>query len=147
VTWWTDSLGYCYPVIHVTARDAAWFGQMYLDEGMVRDDRVLSADWIHDSLELHSDKAWIAVPPQTHISRYWRELGYGYQWWSASVDGYRFDYAAGHGGQLIVLLDEFDMVIVVTADPYWLIHDGEAWKHEQACFNLVGKFIRSLPKE
>jgi hypothetical protein len=45
------------------------------------------------------------------------------------------------------LLDELDMVIVVTSDPFYLIHTSEAWKHEQANFNLVGKFIKSLPKE
>jgi len=38
----------------------------------------------------------------------------------------------GHGGQLIVLVDEFDMVIVVTADPFYLVHTSESWKNEKA---------------
>ena len=58
---------------------------------------------------------------------------------------HRFDYAAGHGGQLIVLLHDLDMVIVVTSDPFYLLHNDEAWKYEQSNFNLVGKFIESLP--
>ena len=45
------------------------------------------------------------------------------------------------------LLDELDMVIVTTADPFYLVHTGESWKNEKACFNLVGKFIDSLPSE
>ena len=57
------------------------------------------------------------------------------------------DYAAGHGGQLIVLLDEHDMVIVTTADPFYLVHTDESWKNEKACFNLVGEFINALPSE
>jgi len=45
------------------------------------------------------------------------------------------------------LLDELDMVIVVTSDPFYLQHDDESWKHEKANINLVGKFINSLPSE
>ena len=81
------------------------------------------------------------------VGRYFRYLGYGYQWWSARVGDHHLDFAWGHGGQLIVLLDELDMIIVVTADPLFGQHDDRAWKHEQANINLVGKFIKSLPKE
>jgi hypothetical protein len=41
-------------------------------------------------------------------------------------------------------LDEFDMAIVVTGDPFWL-KDG--WKHEKQLKNLVANFIASLPSE
>ena len=58
-----------------------------------------------------------------------------------------FDFAWGHGGQLIVLLDALDMVIVVTSKPFYVVHTPEAWKHEQGIFNLVGKFIKSLPNK
>ena len=50
-----------------------------------------------------------------------------------------------HGGQFIVLLDEYDMVIVLTSDPFWLKHDGEAWSHERANLSLIGEFISYLP--
>jgi len=36
-----------------------------------------------------------------------------------------------HGGQTIALLDEFDMVIVVTGDPFFLEHNANAWKYEK----------------
>jgi hypothetical protein len=45
------------------------------------------------------------------------------------------------------LLDEFDMVIVVTAYPFYLQHDAESWENELANVNLVGEFIKSLPSE
>ena len=63
------------------------------------------------------------------------------------MGGHHINFAWGHGGQLIILLDEFDMIIVVTADSFWGkdLH-WQAWKHEQANINLVGKFIKSLPK-
>jgi hypothetical protein len=53
-----------------------------------------------------------------------------------------FDHLSrnGYGMYLIHYL-----VIVTTAYPFWLEHTGESWKHEKACFNLVGRFIDSLP--
>jgi hypothetical protein len=79
------------------------------------------------------------------VGRYLHDVGYGYQWWSASAGDHDFDFAWGHGGQLIVLLDDLDMIVVVTADPFHLQHDDESWRHERANLNLVGKFIESLP--
>jgi len=37
------------------------------------------------------------------------------------------------------------MVIITTAYPFWLEHTSESWRHEKACFHLVGRFIESLP--
>ena len=48
------------------------------------------------------------------------------------------DSAAGHGGQLIILLHDLDMVVVTTAEPFFMQHDGKAWKHEKAIINMVG---------
>jgi len=45
------------------------------------------------------------------------------------------------------LLDEIDMIIVVTADPFFQQHDDQSWKHEKATINLVSEFINSLPSE
>ena len=53
----------------------------------------------------------------------------------------------GHGGQQIILIDELDMVIVTTADPFFMQHDGESWKNEKATIDLVGRFISGLPGE
>jgi len=76
-----------------------------------------------------------------------RDIGYGYQWWSARIGEHHFDYAAGHGGQLIVLLDELNMVVTVTSYPFYLEHNEESWKHELAIMNLVGEFVKSLPSK
>ena len=72
---------------------------------------------------------------------------WGYQWWSVQAGDYHYNLAWGHGGQQIVLLDEFDMVIVVKADPLFAQHGYDPWKHEKADLNLVADFIASLPSE
>jgi CubicO group peptidase (beta-lactamase class C family) len=133
--------------LHLTARDAAKFGLLYLNDGVYEGNQVVPANWVHDSLQRYSEDINVTggFPPNWGLS--FRDVGYGYQWWSARVGEHHFDLAWGHGGQLIVLLDELDMVIVVTAYPFWLQHDAESWKHELANVNLVGEFIKSLPSE
>lgn len=147
--WLRDRDGYYVGLaeMRLTARDMARFGQLYLDEGRYSGRQIVPSEWVGASLENYSKEAWIAVPPQRHAGRYFAELGYGYQWWSARVDGRGVDFAWGHGGQLIVLLDQLDMVVVTKSDPWRGRSDAESWKHERATLNLVGKFIRSLPYE
>jgi CubicO group peptidase (beta-lactamase class C family) len=142
--WIQDSDGYYIGLagMHVTARDMAKFGLLYLSDGEYEGRQIFSADWVRESLQSYSEETGRAK-----VGRYFRDCGYGYQWWSASVGDHHLDFAWGHGGQLIVLLDELDMVIVTTSDPFWQQHDDQSWKHEQAAFDLVGEFINSLPSE
>ncbi|MGB5925732.1 MAG: serine hydrolase [Dehalococcoidia bacterium] len=145
--WGTDAEGHnngCGD-LHFSARDAAKFGLLYLNEGEYEGNQVVPAAWVHDSLQRYSEDINVTGGFPANWGLSFRDVGYGYQWWSARVGEHHFDLAWGHGGQLIVLLDELDMVIVVTSYPFWLQHDAEAWKHELANVNLVGEFIKSLP--
>jgi CubicO group peptidase (beta-lactamase class C family) len=131
--------------IELTARDMARFGLLYLHGGEWQGRQVVPSAWVKDSLRRYSDGINFTGWFSSALGRHFRDLGYGYQWWSASVGSHRVAFAWGHGGQLIVLLHELHMIIVTTADP--LIHlPGElGWKHEGAIIDLVGGFIRSLP--
>jgi CubicO group peptidase (beta-lactamase class C family) len=124
--------------LHLTARDMAKFGLMYLDNGEYEGNQIISPDWVHDSLQTYTEDAW------DNIGRF-RDIGYGYHWWSATAGDHRVNFAWGHGGQLIALVDDLDLVVVTTADPFWLQHDGESWKHEKATISLVADFVESLP--
>jgi len=133
--------------LHFSARDAAKFGLLYLNDGVYDGKQVVSAEWVHDSLQRCSENinATGGFPANWGLS--FGDIGYGYQWWSAKAGKHHFDFAWGHGGQLIVLLNEFDMVIVLTSYPFYLEHNEESWKHELANINLVGEFIKSLPNK
>ena len=128
--------------IHLRARDAAKFGVLYLNQGEYKGKQIVPPDWVRESLQSYSERArdygW-GFP--------FRDLGYGYGWWTAEAGDHRFSFGWGHGGQLIVLLDELDLVIVTTADPFFGQHDGNSWEHEKAVFDLVGEFIAFLPGE
>ncbi len=126
--------------IHLSARDAAKFGLLYLRDGNFGGRQIIPAEWVKDSLKIYSEKT------RNYGWRFaFRDMGYGYGWWSARVGNHNFRFAWGHGGQLIVLLKELDMVIVASADPFFGQHDSESWKHEKAIFNLLGKYIAALP--
>ena len=140
--WIQDRDGYYIGLagMQVSARDMAKFGLLYISNGEYERKQILSANWVSDSLQRYTE-------PARRNYGYFRDVGYGYQWWSGRAGNHYFNYAAGHGGQLIVLLDELDMVIVASADPFWQQHDDESWKHESAVIKLVGSFINSLPSE
>ncbi|MBI9046147.1 MAG: serine hydrolase [Anaerolineaceae bacterium] len=139
---WQDMYAGYYPLFHLTARDMAKFGLLYLNEGEYDGNQVISADWIHDSLQTYSEDAW-----GYRVGRNFNDIGYGYQWWSARSGEHEYNLAWGHGGQLIFLVQDLDMVIVVKSDPFWMQHDGQSWKHEKANINLVADFINALPIE
>ena len=141
-TWGTDWQGHnngCGD-LHLTARDAAKFGLLYLNDGKFKGNQIIPADWVHASLQTYAEDAW------DNIGRF-RDIGYGYHWWSARAGEHRVNFAWGHGGQLIVLVDDLDLVVVTTADPFYLQHDGESWKHEKATISLVADFVASFPGE
>jgi CubicO group peptidase (beta-lactamase class C family) len=122
-----------------TARDMARFGQLYLDGGVYDGQRLLSADWVNASLARYTEKAW------GNIGRF-HHIGYGYYWWSATAGEHRVNFAWGHGGNLIVLVPDLDVVVVVTADSFYGkdVH-FDSWPHEKANIELVADFIASLP--
>jgi len=125
----------------------AKFAMLYLNDGVHEGKQLVPARGVHDSLQTYSERVDTAGVRSGKSGRHFRDIGYGYQWWFARSGDHHFNYAAGHGGQLIVLLHGLDMVIVTTADPFFgQDRHFESWKHEQAIIDMVGEFIGPLPK-
>ena len=134
--------------IQFTARDMAKFGLLYLNEGKYEGEQLIPAGWVNESLQSYSSDINSGGIKSGRAGRYLHDIGYGYQWWSAKVGEHSFNLAWGHGGQFIILLDELNMIIVTTADPFYgKKNHFNAWQHEKSIINLVGKFIKSLPKK
>jgi CubicO group peptidase (beta-lactamase class C family) len=129
--------------IRFTARDMAKFGLLYLNDGEYEGKRIIPAEWVHDSLQTYTVNEFEV----TKIGRL-HDMGYGYYWWSAIAGDHKVNFAWGHGGNLIVLVKDLDMVIVVTADPFYGKDTHfDAWKYEKTNIELVADFINSLPGE
>jgi CubicO group peptidase (beta-lactamase class C family) len=79
-------------------RDMAKIGKMMVQNGMWDGEQIISARWVAESTGLQT----------SHHT-------YGYYWYPWEDRG--TFYAEGHGGQLIYVVPEHQLVVVVTADP------------------------------
>ena len=106
-TWW-ESNGHALAGsgIKMLMGDMLKFGELYLNGGVYEGQRILSEKWVQETF----------IP--RHTSYDMRE--YGYHWWYTSMlcDGEKVDinFALGYGGQYIIVVPKWDMVIVVTSD-------------------------------
>ncbi len=141
--WPADSLGYYYGSgdMCISPRDMAKFGQLYLNKGLYNGNQIISSDWITQSFQKYSYNTY-GRKILTHSGF----LDYGYLWWSSRAGLYDYDFAWGHGGQLIVLVDDLNMVIVTTADYLSGQFGNAAWQKEKSVLDLVGEFICSIDK-
>ncbi|NTB87774.1 serine hydrolase domain-containing protein [Agrobacterium tumefaciens] len=93
-----------YPT-RLSARDAARFGQLFLNDGKWGTKQIIPASWIRESTTAYS---WAKRIRQ----------GYGYMWWTLPEDtwGPHAFYASGYGGQIIAIVPSKRLVVVQTVD-------------------------------
>ena len=78
-------------------REMVKLGQLYLQNGYSGNNQILSSEWISEATSLQVENSWN-----------WNgDGGYGYLWWLPD-QGY---LAWGLGGQFIVVIPEFNLVI------------------------------------
>jgi len=114
--------------LEIGAEDLARIGRLVLERGRHGDAQVLPASWTKEML------------------RPWRQLGphayYGYLFWAGLVRSPRGTEPGwsmmGNGGNLVVLLDELDTVVVVQAANY---NDGGA---SEASLRVVSAALDGL---
>jgi CubicO group peptidase (beta-lactamase class C family) len=102
--------------LYLSAHDLAKIGQLFLKGGMWEAKDVVSSAWIKDSVAPH-----VSVPGG--------EWKYGYQWWLQPIGSSPEDitwFARGFGGQQLMILPEYDIVVVFTG---WDILPSEE-KHQ-----------------
>jgi CubicO group peptidase (beta-lactamase class C family) len=97
--------------------DMAKIGELYRLGGSWQGHRLLSEEWITQSVISYSNGTTDADVFEDEYS------GYGYQWWTSQlVDtlgrAFNMYYANGFGRQYILVIPEMNTVIVSTADDY-----------------------------
>lgn len=106
--------------LRLRPRDAAKLGQLVLDRGTWGGRQIVSAEWIAQSV----------VPRFQAIGYFGGLFFYGYQWWlGRSLAGEKevtWIAAVGLGGQRIVIVPEFDLVVMTTAGLYASFRQGNA---------------------
>ncbi len=104
----TNSIHPAYP-FWMNARDRARFGLLYLRNGRWKNRQIVSRQWIEESTTAYSSAG--------------REIGYGYMWWVSpgqwhlgnKIEGKAYS-ARGYWGQYIVVLPQYDLVVVQVSD-------------------------------
>ena len=94
-----DGLNYGAKGLWLLPRDMAKIGQLMVQQGSWQGKQIVSPEWIHISTGVQSENQ-----------------NYGYYWYPDVR--FKAYYAEGHGGQVIWIGPEQQLVIVFTADSY-----------------------------
>jgi CubicO group peptidase (beta-lactamase class C family) len=109
----------------ITPEEMAVFGQLIIDEGMQTGNKLISKQWLQESLE-------------TQVSFDSNDnSGYGYLWWLDSLQGYEIKTAWGYGDQMIHLIPVLNTVIIMTTDG----DDHSVYTNSGLSFDMIKEYI------
>jgi CubicO group peptidase (beta-lactamase class C family) len=105
-SWGTDKQGIYNggAALSLTPYDMLKIGQLYLNRGVYNGVRIVSEEWI--------DKASTFKITTNGIEPF--GPGYGYFWWMGSSASHGYFFANGYGGQFIVVVPDFKLIVVAT---------------------------------
>jgi len=93
--------------LSVRTEDIARFGQLYLQKGLWRGQRIVPATWIEQATTYQTPNGGDKPNPNSD----WHQ-GYGYQFWRCRHNVYRGD---GAFGQFCIVMPEQEAVLAITA--------------------------------
>ncbi len=125
--------------IFIRPRDLARIGQMILDGGKYQGRQIVSASWLEKSFSPYVSEFVKTDDGETGFD-------YGYLWWLGEYQGYKYQFAWGHGGQFLFLIPHANTLVVTTAypDTTGLAH----WERSQKIIKgVMFKIIDALPED
>jgi CubicO group peptidase (beta-lactamase class C family) len=87
---------------YVTPRELAKFGLLYLQDGRWNDRQLVPAAWVEASMTSQVDAG--------------ASYSYGYDFWLRDIAGHHVAMAWGSGGQMIYIVEDLDLVVVMTTN-------------------------------
>jgi len=115
----------------LTPRDMAKIGLLFLNKGVWNEKRILPEDWIKKSAFPYPGNSWM-----NSWDDHWGMRGYACSWWTHTFShvGKKIDmyYAAGWGGQYIMIIPELNTVVVFT---------GGNYTTSRPCFGILKNYI------
>ena len=101
-------------------------GNLMLNGGKWNQVQVVPEEWVHRSVSIQNTTN-DSNPYGTH---------YGYLWWIGQAHGHNHFYAMGWGGQFIVCVPDYDLVVVATCN--WRgVYDNDARQHWYDIFVII----------
>jgi CubicO group peptidase (beta-lactamase class C family) len=127
--------GYLGGGVYMRPRDLAKIGQLYLDGGVWSGRRVLDRSWVEQSTAPHVDinetttgmdaERFANVATRGADGYAWHR--YGVRVGDRRVDSYE---ASGNGGQLLIVVPAYDLVVVITGGNYGQGAIWTRWRDE-----------------
>ncbi|MEM8890013.1 MAG: serine hydrolase [Bacteroidota bacterium] len=111
--------------LEMKPRDMLKIGYLYAYAGKYKGKRILS-------------EAFVDNATRSHLPEEKAEYGgdaYGLSWWMGEMKGEEIIFAAGYGGQAILILPEKEMVIVLTHN--WRVDQPEAVAQQHQAFKQL----------
>jgi CubicO group peptidase (beta-lactamase class C family) len=101
VIWSTDPQGYNRGSadLYLHPHDMAKIGYLWLNKGQWEGKQIISRDWVEDSVRAQIDTG--------------DDDDYGYGWWVSTDDPVSYS-AIGRGGQRIIVVPAWDLIVVTT---------------------------------
>ncbi len=90
--------------LNVRTKDIASLGQLYLQKGLWKGERLISEAWVEEATSLQTSNG-------SNPNSDW-DQGYGYQFWQCRHGLYRGD---GAFGQYCIVMPEQDVVVAITS--------------------------------
>jgi CubicO group peptidase (beta-lactamase class C family) len=102
--------------LYLKARDLAKLGLLYLQNGVWQHQRVISKHWIDASLRMPINLdtlqgSFLATGPQM-VSK--PGFSVGNTWYMMNFNGETIHYGDGYGGQLLVLIPKYQVMVVMN---------------------------------
>jgi CubicO group peptidase (beta-lactamase class C family) len=85
--------------LHLTARELARFGWLYICSGLWKGEEILPPGWVAESTQMQNGARAV----------------YGYQWWLRQVAGEPVFAGLGAGGQFLFCLPRMETVVVILS--------------------------------
>jgi CubicO group peptidase (beta-lactamase class C family) len=96
-------------MLKLRPKDLVRFGQVFLDRGEWKGERVVPARWVREATQEQ-------VHTVDRTNRQNAAEGYGYGWWLTEADGESAYFAYGFGGQLVEVVPSRSLVVVVESE-------------------------------
>ena len=95
--------------LRITSYDMLKFGNLFLNNGCLDGKQIISSKWIKESTR--------------PLYKTYDNIGhYGYHWWVSSFNNkdleINYYFALGYGGQNIIIVPDFNLVVVFTSSMY-----------------------------
>ena len=133
--WEKDPQGICFGgnSMHVTPREMAVFGLLYLQNGRLRGEQIIPGEWVEQSLSPSTDF--------DHPNEWgsWENYNYAHLWWLGQFSGYDSFMGYGYGGQFVIVFPELHLIVVTTAETE--VPPETTTTQEWALFDLVNEYI------